>query len=107
MNQTESVEAHMNVERSPRNNHCVVGDMGGAMARGDLERATTPLQAKADPIEVLIMEMPALISPATSRFCPLAPSTNYGNYMDRQRRSHAYLSYNVLHRPCDLQHKKK
>ena len=56
MNQTESVEAHMNVERATGNKHGVVGDMGVAMARGDLERATTPLQAEPDPIEVLIVD---------------------------------------------------
>ena len=46
----------MNVERSTGNNHWVVGDMGGAMARGDLERVTTQLQAEPDPIEVLIVD---------------------------------------------------
>src|SRR6267142_1680365 len=56
MNQTKSVEAHMNVERATRNKHCVLGDMGGAIVRGDLERATTPLQAEPDPIEVLIVD---------------------------------------------------
>jgi DNA-binding NarL/FixJ family response regulator len=56
MNQTEPVEAHMNVERATTNNHCVVGDMGGAIARGDLERVRTQLQAEPDPIEVLIVD---------------------------------------------------